>query len=434
LHSEATFPLDRQLLGSQKFDAPTGCVQSGELSVSPSRWPNAAPFALFLSHDVDQIHDRELFRVLADVNHVRRRWFKGENGNAGLALRRIGRSLLRPKAATRDFETLVQMEAHHGFRSTFFLLHDRYWARHGSRYSFGCREIRDIANIILAAGSEIGLHGGYYRFNNAALYRESLEAVAQHFGVRPCGIRNHLLRFSGAPTWRAQVEAGFAYDATYAWPDRFGPRGGSPLPFFPRDDADQRSLELLELPLTVMDTTLFRHLSLRENRALETAWEAIAKVAESGGLVSLLWHNNYFNEPEYWDWQMVYETLLSRLALLQPWCATGAEINRWWRARAGLVLTAKPLSGAHRRLEVRAWQPINDLVLAVRSHRPLASLSLNHPGARLKRVDGGFDISFANLRAGEVVPLAVGLWPGPSDARQRADLSAPGKTNGSDRL
>ena len=63
------------------------------------------------------------------------------------------------------------------------------------------------------------MHGGCYHFNNAALYRESIEAVERHFGVRPCGIRNHLLRFSGADTWRAQAEAGFAYDATYEHTD-----------------------------------------------------------------------------------------------------------------------------------------------------------------------------------------------------------------------
>ena len=182
---------------------------------------------------MDQIHDRELFRVLADVNHVRRRLLNRENGNVPLALRRIGRSLVRPKPVARDFETLVELEACHGFRSTFFLLHDRYWARQGSRYSFGCGEMRDIARIIMGAGSELGVHGGYYRFNNAALYRESIEALERHFGVRPCGIRNHLLRFSGPETWRAQAEAGFAYDATYGWADRLGPRDGFALPFFP---------------------------------------------------------------------------------------------------------------------------------------------------------------------------------------------------------
>jgi hypothetical protein len=141
----------------------------GGVQFGSSQWPRGASFGLFLSHDVDQIHDRELFCLLADVNHVRRRLFNGENGNLTLAVRRIGRSLVRPTAATRDFETILKIKARHGFRSTWFLLHDKYWARQGSRYSFKCPEIRRIARMILDAGGELGVHGGYYRFNNAEL-------------------------------------------------------------------------------------------------------------------------------------------------------------------------------------------------------------------------------------------------------------------------
>ncbi len=312
-----------------------------------SRWPQKAAFALFLSHDVDQIHDRELLRVLADLNHIRRCLFNGENGDVSLAARRIARSLLRPKPASRDFETILNIEARYGYRSTWFLLHDKYWARQGSRYSFRCPEIRHIARMILEAGGELAVHGGYYRFNSAELYRESMDAVEKHFGVKPCGIRNHLLRFSEPHTWKAQEEAGFAYDATWGKPNHLGPLGERHLPFFPSDsirpedgrrsdgtlNAHPPTLNILELPITVMDVTLFRYHSLEGKAALEAAWQAIQPTVAARGLVSLLWHNNYFNEPEYWDWQMVYEELLTRLASLNPWCATGAEISRWWRAQ-----------------------------------------------------------------------------------------------------
>ncbi len=321
--------------------------RQGTKQFGSRQWPHGASFALFLSHDVDQIHDLELFRVLADVNHVRRLLSQGENGNVALAIRRIARSLLRPKPAEQDFKTIIEIESRHGFRSTWFLLHDKYWARQGSRYSFACPEIQRIARMILDAGGELGVHGGYYRLNNAALYRESMDAIEKYFGVRPCGIRNHLLRFSEPETWRAQEAAGFAYDATYGKPDHLGALGGRHFPFFPTDsavselprrlegspDSQPTTLNILELPITVMDVTVFRYHKQEGKGALETAWQAIEPTIQAGGLVSLLWHNNYFNEPEYWDWQMVYEELLARLAALQPWCTTGAEINNWWRAQ-----------------------------------------------------------------------------------------------------
>lgn len=305
------------------------------MSALTSSWPAGRAFGLFLSHDIDQIHDRELFRVLADLNHVRRIWTQGEKGDAALALRRVARALFAPKPAEKNFETILAIEARYGFLSTFFVLHDPYWSRHGPRYRLTCSEIRRIAQIIGAAGCEIGVHGGVLRFNQARGYRESREALRKALGVEAVGIRNHLLRFSGAETWAAQEAAGFRYDATFGYSDRLGPREGRMAPFFPNQSKIGDNRGILELPLTVMDVTLFRNLGLEGEAALAAAWSAIEPVVQGGGLVSLLWHNNYFNEPEYHDWQWVYEQLLDRLAALNPWCGTGAEIDRWWRSKAG---------------------------------------------------------------------------------------------------
>lgn len=75
-------------------------------------------------------------------------------------------------------------------------------------------------------------------------------------------------------------------------------------------------------------------------------------------MVSLLWHNNFFNEPEYWDWQMVYEKRRERRAGMKPWSAPRAEINgsiergeHGWRVRFGRLpagtsvsVTAEPVT------------------------------------------------------------------------------------------
>lgn len=411
----------------------------GTPQLSLIRWPQGLPFALFLSHDIDQIHDRELFRILADINHVRRRAGEGEPGNTPLALRRICRALFRPKPAERDFETLLDIEGRQGFRSSFYLLHDPYWRRNGPRYSFRSPAIRRIAHLIQKGGGELGVHGGYYRFNNAAAYRESREAVYEAFGVVPVGIRNHHLKFSYPETWRAQEAAGFAYDSTYGYPERLGSRAGLPFPFFPAvptatsfslttdpkpratnfksQSADSgrqtpasinselSTLNLLELPLTVMDTTLFRYLGLSGEAALEAAWATVESVVKIGGLVTLLWHNNYFNEPEYWDWQMVYEELLKRLAPLRPWCATGQEINNWWRARAAVVVAEQPRQQGRWLWRISAPQEIYDLCLLLRPASMVGEITVGYPGTSVLRSDDTVKIHLSHVPAGSAFDL-----------------------------
>lgn len=296
-------------------------------------WPGGAPFALFLSHDVDKIHDREPFYALAALNRARRLLAGGEVRRAGSTLRRLARAWVAPKAPEMDFRTILDVEARHGFRSTFFVLHDRRWRRRGARYDVTAPALRRIAEMIRAAGGEIGLHGGYYRFNQAAAYRESREILQAALGGEIVGIRNHFLRFSGAETWAAQQAAGFRYDSTFGHADRIGARAGRLFPFFAADPATGRKLDIVELPLTVMDVALFQE-PLSGAEALERAWRAIEPALAAGGLVTLLWHNDCFNEPEFREWQWTYEQLLARLAARRPWCATGAEIAAWWRKQS----------------------------------------------------------------------------------------------------
>ncbi len=338
------------------------CPQDPRVRIAA--WPCGRPFALFLSHDVDQIHDREFWKILADFNHVRKTFLNGEQGRLPLALPRIRRSFLRPNPAILGFEAVLEIEAHHGFRSTFFLLHDRYWARNGARYRLTDAELLGIVERVLDAGCEIGVHGGYYSFNDASAYRASAEIIGETFGVEPVGIRNHLLRFSGSVTWQAQAEAGFSYDATYGHRDQLGPPKMHHEPFWAKDD-ESRRLDLIELPLTVMDTTVFRYLGLAGEAATRAVADATDHVASRGGLVTLLWHNNYFNEPEFEDWQQTYVAILDHLARKGPWCATGAEIAKWWRARSKVTVSVDERDPTRIEARVNMGEQIDGVTLEI---------------------------------------------------------------------
>jgi hypothetical protein len=86
-----------------------------------------------------------------------------------------------------------------------------------------------------------------------------------------------------------------------------------------------------------MDVTLFNSRGGDFHSPIDVAWSAIQPVIDQGGLVSLLWHNNYFDEPEYREWHETYRMLLVRLARLRPWCAPGAEIAKCGPNEIGLT-------------------------------------------------------------------------------------------------
>lgn len=372
-----------------------------------ARWPGGRQFALLLSHDIDQIHDRELWRVLADVNHIRRVWQQGEHGSVGLAFRRLTRALFSPKPAALDYDTILEIEKRHGFRSTFFVLHDRYWARQGARFSIEDPEIQTIARRAKEAGCEVTVHGGYYRFNDAERYRQSREEVGRVFSVQPEGIRNHLLRYSYPDTWRAHAAAGFSYDATYGYNCRPGPRSGLALPFYAYDRTREEQLDLVVLPLTVMDTNIYRFLRLQGEQALEAAWAVVKRLADRGALVTLLWHGNFFNEPEYWDWQYVYERLLERLEQMHPWCATAAEINDWWRARCAVRLSPLVAGARGWETQVEAGADIEDLLLVVRRASRIGSIVVEGLESTIERSEDVVRLRIPRLRSGQSAAISL---------------------------
>jgi peptidoglycan/xylan/chitin deacetylase (PgdA/CDA1 family) len=318
-------------MGIKLFE-PNGAGCAGKIC---SIWPDDAAFALFLSHDIDQIYDREFFRLLGDANHLRRISLNGEFVHIGPCIKRIVRAIIRPKIPGKDVETILSIERAYGFRSTFFLLEDRVFNRRGGRYRYSDPAIQRIVWMIKNSGCEVALHGAYHNYNNLAAYRDQFTAFREAFGFSPKGIRNHYLRHDGKKTWRVQRDVGFEYDASFGYNNRIGIREGRAHPFFPLEKGADMRREFVVLPMTIMDVALFGALGLIGRNALTLSKKVAEQVISVGGLLCLNWHNTYFENDEYKSWRIIYEDLLGWLAQQRPWNATGAEIaEQWIRANA----------------------------------------------------------------------------------------------------
>jgi hypothetical protein len=123
-------------------------------------------------------------------------------------------------------------------------------------------------------------------------------------------------------------EAGFRYDTTVGNRDRLGFRAGLCTPFHPPDEG-WRPMKILELPLVLMDTTLWGYLKMGEEEGLMSAKELVDTVSRLGGLFTLLWHQ----ESVRMKGGRKFGSLLGYIASSGCYVAPGAEIARWWEAR-----------------------------------------------------------------------------------------------------
>jgi hypothetical protein len=303
----------------------------------------------------------------------------------------------------QQFTAIRALQSRHGWKSTFFLLEDQYWKKKGGRYRWDDSSFSKIADFLLADGCELGIHGSAYSHDQPKWWVQKRERFQQIFGVPALGTRNHYLSLHVPDTWRAQQQAGMVYDATLGYPNRLGAPGGYCFPFDVASLTESPKTPLVQLPLTIMDVTLFRYLALDKEAAIEAAQEQMTRVRNFGGLVSVLWHNNFFAEPEYSDWEETYATILDWLAPQNPWVATGIEIAQWWKARANTDIEQQISTESCSEWTLQAQSAISNLQIEVFGMRPTDSISVDLPGAVVIPHESGTSaaLRFPRLTAGQ---------------------------------
>src|SRR6185312_15061204 len=156
-----------------------------------------------------------------------------------------------------------------------------------------------------------------------------LEALT---GGRVPGVRFHYLRHDTHATLPKLEALGFAYDSSQGYGDAIGLRAGFSFPYRPFRLAERRPLDLVELPMAVMDATLAerRYLGLEPRAGLERTLRLLERVAGIGGTVAILWHTDRFSREYARGWDRVYADVLEWVA--DRAAGWSPRRTRWLRA------------------------------------------------------------------------------------------------------
>jgi peptidoglycan/xylan/chitin deacetylase (PgdA/CDA1 family) len=296
-------------------------------------WPSGYEFAVLLSHDVDLWRKRTFRQFLKEL-------LRSVRSPGRLA--QVWRAFRRGPDPWSDLGGIADLEAARGLRSTFFLLAGRPnevvdGVHVVNGYQAAPGAVADAARALAARGWEIGLHGSFDSYQDAAALAAERRDVEALSGQPVTSCRQHFLRLRRPQTWQAQVEAGLTIDATLGYHDRAGYRAGMSFPYHPFDGVGL--LPIIELPLTVMDGALCE----RQGLDAEAAWREMEGYLEcaraDGTMLGLLWHNTYFCDLDAPGYRSVYERVLDWTAERNGWGASARDIAEWWRLRDQAELT-----------------------------------------------------------------------------------------------
>lgn len=331
---ERSGPRDRH----GRFPASASCLDPldpplerlrAKLGLEPPRWGRAR-FAVALTHDVDTPWRWTRLGIRGAAARLRDDLRGARVGSAlreARALAGVPLHRLRGTDPNWRFDRLIRITRSRGASQTFFVM-----AGHNHPADGAAPEAYDLlrprlVETLQRAGAEIGLHGSYTAADDADVLGEEkrrLEALAGPVS----GHRYHYLRVDPLRNLSPLAELGLRYDTTLGFADRPGFRAGIAHPFRPWDHRAERPLDLVEIPLALMDVTLAeaRYLGLSAAAAEQHVRELVRFAAAQGGGFAVLWHNDRFDPPTSRGWDALYLRLIDAVRRAGGVCLSAGQL------------------------------------------------------------------------------------------------------------
>jgi len=283
-----------------------------------SNYPDDKNFSVLFTHDVDHIYlsKNQFFRSILPHPLCK----------DTLGFLRVAKERLTNKNINYiNFRKIIQLEKKYDVQSSFYFFSS---CEDSIEMNYQIEDIKNEIFYILDEGFEIGLHTSYHAYNNLEMIKNEKKKLEEITQKNIIGVRNHMLRFKIPTSWELLSKSGFKYDTSLGYHDMVGFRNGSCHPFLPYDRINGNTINIIEIPLCLIDVTLLFYMKKNAKQSWEIIKKIIDNVEECNGVLTILWHNWTFSYPVSYaglfsrEWTRLYEKLLSYCKMKNAWMPT----------------------------------------------------------------------------------------------------------------
>jgi peptidoglycan/xylan/chitin deacetylase (PgdA/CDA1 family) len=351
-------------------------------------WPSQKDFAVCLTHDIDFIKPGILYHLLLPF----KRFMSFDSKRSILALKRCIYPLYGKKVNPWDYHNILELEQKLGVKSTFFFIAGGH-GKHDYPYDLNNekKNLMELRN----SGYEIGLHGSYLSSNDLNALADEKRKL-EEIGGKLSGIRQHYLKFD-KDTLTKQKNAGFNYDSTLYYVDALGFRGGLAHPFFSYNRITKDMMNIMEIPPTVMDKTLLDYKKVDAEKALNDIEKIIKTVEKHNGLLTLLWHNEMFDDVGFPGWRKLYEIILTELKKRGAWIVKAEDIYTWWTERQNIICEKTEITDKTIEWKYKSTINVNDIAFRIHNLGDRRCIVKYEGNVETNLGDGFLQITIKNL-------------------------------------
>lgn len=281
-------------------------------------------FAFVVTRDIDTLSKLRDFRWGAFLKSI-------TQGNPVQYLSSVNTRLYKRQDSHNNLEEIINWERQHNIRSSNYFIASEEAG--DANYAIEQVAKREVISVMKAEGWEIGFHPGANAFQDRERFAMEKSRLEKAFQIHVQGGRQHGLRFNNPQTWRLWEENNLAYDSTAGFAEHEGFKAGTCRPFFIFDLLENKRLNLLEIPITLMDCTLDKYRQLTYEQMEEVCQQLLSTVQQFHGVFMLLWHNSYFGKDNIGNYHDILVRLVKKAQNEQALVTTTNHINSLWRAR-----------------------------------------------------------------------------------------------------
>lgn len=249
---------------------------------------NGKEFSVMISHDVDVIRKhlspkREIRLLLSMIliDKKPKEVFKRMKDFIDINIRKV------KKDPFDTFKYILKLENEKNFKSSFYFMAD------AKTYDLKSSRIQELFKDIIDKGSEIGFHPGLNTASNKKNFKSQLDLLEDNINtMNVSGVRQHYLSFNASKTWVIQDDCELKYDTTVCFPEQAGFKVGYCLPYNTYDLTSNMALNLIEIPLILMEGSLFDYMDLNYGQSVKYIKELMGQVKKHNGVFVTLWHNS----------------------------------------------------------------------------------------------------------------------------------------------
>ena len=289
-------------------------------------WHKNRRFAMSLSHDIDYWdfwgsgHRAETFRY-----NLRTFFKRPVNATYKIIGHAFHKNLIHnPYQLTHN---LLAKETKRGMKATWFLFGKNDFDDERQNY---ISDPQIQASLLQLLGQqEVGLHGSPESAYDPTVLKAEMDNLSR-IGFKVTGYRAHYLTFDYQKSFSILEDAGILYDSTLGYWENIGFRAGISYPFRPFNIEQNRPFRVLEIPLIVMDTTLYsdKAMNMSPAAAKRSLRRLIDLAAKYQSHLSLLWHNTSFDPIDYPLWAGVYWSTLRYALKRNGWVTSLQDIYK----------------------------------------------------------------------------------------------------------